>query len=257
MTDIKEVLLKAVHAGAEQMQFYFDKVHDIENKDGVNNPVTEADKASEKAIFEVIRTYYPDHYILSEESGDLQSSSSYKWIIDPIDGTINYAQGIPVCCVSIGIEKDGELYMGVVYNPFMNELFFAEKGKGATLNDKPIHVSKKTDFLRSCIATGFPYQYIQDPKGPLPVFTRLVSQGMAIRRFGAAAIDLCWVACGRYDGFYEHKLNAWDTSAGVLVVLEAGGQVSRLDGGTFDIYQPGMVATNGAIHDQLIEEINK
>lgn len=146
MPDYKAVLLDAVKAGGEKMKFYFHKQHQIEQKDGVNNPVTEADKASEAAIFDLIKSTFPEDHILSEESGNLPQTSAVKWIIDPIDGTINYAQGIPICCVSIGVEKDGELWMGAVYNPFMDELFFAEKGQGATLNGQPIQVSGQTDF---------------------------------------------------------------------------------------------------------------
>lgn len=249
---LKSTLLEAVKAGAAQMQYYFDKTHDIVNKDGVNNPVTEADKASEKAIFEVIKRDFPDHFILSEESGELKQDSDYKWIIDPIDGTINYAQGIPICCVSIGVEKEGKMLLGAVYNPFMNEFFFAEKGQGATLNDKPIHVSQQADLDKSCLATGFPYQYVNDANGPLPVFEKLIRRGIAVRRLGSAALDLCWTACGRFDAFYEHKLNPWDTSAGYLILEEAGGKATDLDGVPFDMYQPGMLASNGLLHGTLV-----
>ena len=253
---IKEVLFNAAHAGAKELVRFFDKEHIIQNKEGINNPVTEADHASEKAIFEVIKSSFPDHYILSEESGALAQDSNYKWIIDPIDGTINYAQGIPICAVSIGIEQEGKMVMGLVYNPFMNELFFAERGKGATLNDKKIQVSTQTNLEKSCLVTGFPYTYLDTPNGPLDVFEVLIRKGIPVRRLGSAAIDLCWTACGRFDGFYEHKLQAWDSAAGFLIVEEAGGKVTDMKGNEYDPYQPGIIATNGEIHKALQDAVN-
>ena len=178
-----------------------------------------------------------------------------KWIIDPIDGTVNYANGIPLCCVSIGIEKDGEMIMGTVYNPFMEEFFFAEKGKGATLNSKAIAVSKKLDVVESLLVTGFPYAYLDEENGPLEVFSRFIKAGVPVRRLGSAAIDLCWVACGRFDGFFEHSLNAWDSAAGYLIVEEAGGKVTDFNGDTFSPYNPKIIATNGIIHNELIRWI--
>ena len=143
--------------------------------------------------------------------------------------------------------------MGAVYNPVLNEFFFAEKGKGATLNDKKISVSNKTEVLTSCLVTGFPYTYLDEPNGPLEVFSRLIRKGIPVRRLGSAAIDLCWVAAGRFDGFYEHQLNAWDSAAGFIIVEEAGGKVTNLAGDRYSPYQPGIIATNGKIHDELIE----
>lgn len=253
---LKSTLLQAVQAGAAEVVRYFNKEFKITNKEGINNPVTEADHASEKAIFSVIKAAYPDHYILSEEAGNIVQDSTYKWIIDPIDGTINFAHGIPLNCVSIGIEHNEEMIMGAVYNPHMNELFFAEKGKGAQLNDRPIKVSAETEAIKACLVTGFPYTYLDSPNGPLQVFDRFIRKGVPVRRLGSAAIDLCWVACGRFDGFYEHKLEAWDSSAGYLIVEEAGGKVTDLQGHKFSPYQHGIIATNGKIHDKLVAVIN-
>lgn len=254
---LKTTLLKAVEAGAQQLKHYFNNPDlKISNKEGINNWVTEADHAAEKAIFEVIQSQYPDHFILSEETGEISSSSNTKWIIDPIDGTINFACGIPICCVSIGVEQDGEMILGAVYNPFINELFFAEKGKGATLNGNKISVSTKTEVLHSCLVTGFPYTYLDMENGPLQIFERLIRKGIPVRRLGSAAIDLCWVACGRFEGFYEHKLNAWDSAAGYLIVEEAGGKVTDMKGDKYSPYQYQIVATNGLIHDDLVEVIN-
>jgi len=252
---LKETLIKATQAGAEVIQQFFDRDFKISNKEGINNLVTEADYASEKAIFSAIREQFPDHFLLSEETGEIVQDSSYKWIIDPIDGTVNFANNIPICCVSIGVEHEGKMILGAVYNPLMKEFFFAEKGGGATLNDKRIYVSLKTQLSTSCLATGFPYTYLESSNGPLDVFSRLIRQGIPIRRLGSAAIDLCYVAAGRFDGFFEHKLNAWDSAAGYLIVEEAGGKVTDLNGDVYNPYQPGLIASNGKIHEQLIAEI--
>jgi myo-inositol-1(or 4)-monophosphatase len=254
---LKETLVNATEAGAEVLKYYFNsKTLKISNKEGINNLVTEADHAAEKAIIETIQESFPEHFILSEEAGEVKMDSSYKWIIDPIDGTVNYAHGIPLCCVSIGLEKDGQILMGAVYNPLLDEFFIAEKGKGATLNGEKITVSEKKQVMDACIVTGFPYVYLDMPNGPLDVFNRLIRKGVPVRRLGSAAIDLCWVASGRFDGFYEHKLNAWDSSSGFLIVEEAGGRVSDFSGNSYSPYQPQIVATNGLIHNELLEWVN-
>jgi myo-inositol-1(or 4)-monophosphatase len=249
----KEVLINATNAGAKELMRFFNGKFSISNKEGVNNLVTEADHASDKAIQAVIKESFPEHGIVSEETAEKVTDSEFKWIIDPIDGTVNFANGIPICCVSIGLELNGEMLMGAVYNPILKEFFFAERGKGAILNDKKISVSNKTEVLRSCLVTGFPYTYLDQPNGPLQVFERLIRKGVPVRRLGSAAIDLCWVAAGRFDGFYEHQLNAWDSAAGFIMVEEAGGKVTDLKGDTYSPYQPGIIATNGVIHKELIE----
>jgi myo-inositol-1(or 4)-monophosphatase len=249
---IKNTLFKAIQAGANELTRYFNGTFTINSKATINDLVTEADHASERAIFEVIQQAHPEHFILSEETGAIPSHSNIKWIIDPIDGTINFANGIPICCVSIGVEENGEMLMGAVFNPFMNEMFFAEKGKGAFLNDKPIKVSDKDNLLTSCLVTGFPYQYLDAENGPLEIFEKLIRKSIPVRRLGSAALDLCWTAAGRFDGFYEHKLQAWDSAAGYLIVQEAGGIVTDLNGEKYNPYQPGIIATNGKIQDQLL-----
>ncbi|HEX7905887.1 MAG TPA: inositol monophosphatase family protein [Chitinophagaceae bacterium] len=248
--------MEAARAGAAEIQRFFNGNFAISNKEGVNNLVTEADHAAEKAILSVIKNKFPEHYILSEEAGEIIQDSNYKWIIDPIDGTVNFAHGIPLNCVSIAVEHHGQVVLGVVYNPHLNELFFAEKGKGATLNDKPIHVSTQTKTINACLVTGFPYTYINSPNGPLEIFERFIRKGVPVRRLGSAAIDLCWVAAGRFDGFYEHKLEAWDSAAGYLMVEEAGGKVTDFNGDTFSVYQHRLLATNGKIHDEVLKVIN-
>jgi myo-inositol-1(or 4)-monophosphatase len=253
---LKSTLLKATEAGANELRRFFNGSFKISNKEGVNNLVTEADHASEKAIIDVIKTDFPDHFILSEECGELGTANEYKWIIDPIDGTVNFANGIPICCVSIAVEHNGQMILGAVYNPNMNEFYFAQKGYGATLNEKKIKVSDKTGVLKSCLVTGFPYIYLDEPNGPLQVFEKLIRQGVPVRRLGSAAIDLCWVAAGRFDGFYEHKLFAWDSAAGFLMVEEAGGKVTDFKGNYYSPYQPHLVATNGKIHAELLMYVN-
>lgn len=253
---LKTTLIAATKAGAAEIVRYFNTDFKVSNKEGVNNLVTEADHAAEKAIIAVIKNQYPDHQILAEESGELKQESSYKWIIDPIDGTINFAHGIPLNCVSIGIELKGEIVMAAVFNPHLNEFYFAEKGKGAFLNDKPIKVSEETQTIKACLVTGFPYTYINEPNGPLEIFEKFIRKGVPVRRLGSAAIDLCWVAAGRLDGFYEHKLEPWDSAAGYLIVEEAGGKVTDLQGNKFSVYQHKVLATNGKIHDEMLEVIN-
>jgi myo-inositol-1(or 4)-monophosphatase len=252
---LKTTLIKATEAGATVLKEFFNGQFKISNKEGVNNLVTEADLAAEKAIFEVIRESYPDHFILSEEAGEIHMDSEYKWIIDPIDGTVNFANGIPLCCVSVALEKNGEVIMGAVYNPIYNEFFFGQKGWGASLNDKRIQVSEKNELCSACLVTGFPYTYLDMDNGPLQVFERFIRRGIPVRRLGSAAIDLCWVAAGRFDGFYEHKLQAWDSAAGMLIVQEAGGRVTDFYGNPYSLYQPQIIATNGKIHDELLRDI--
>jgi myo-inositol-1(or 4)-monophosphatase len=251
---LKTTLVRAAHEAGDLIKSYTAGGFAIQSKDSVNNLVTEADHASEKLIISIIRESFPDHYILTEETGAHATDSPYKWIIDPIDGTVNFANGIPICCVSIAVEKDGEMLMGAVFNPFMNEFFFAEKDKGAFLNDLPISVSKKAVLMESCLVTGFPYSY-PDSGGLLETFGSLIKAGVPVRRLGSAAIDLCWVACGRFDGYYEFSLNAWDSAAGFLIVEEAGGKVTDFSGKRYSPYQEKIIATNGLVHDQLVHWI--
>lgn len=252
----KQTLLRAADAGAKEMVRFFNGQFSISNKEGINNLVTEADHAAEKAIFDVIQSDFPDHGILSEEAGAIVQDTRYKWIIDPIDGTVNFAHGIPLCCVSIALEHEGSVIMGAVYNPFLHELFFAQKGWGASLNDKKIQVSTQENVGASCLVTGFPYTYLDMPNGPLTIFEKLIRKGIPVRRLGSAAMDLCWVAAGRFDGFYEHKLQAWDSAAGWLIVEEAGGRVTDFNGQPYSPYQPHLLATNGHIHEALLSIIN-
>lgn len=252
---LKETLLEATREAGRLMKANFGGPYKISSKSGINDLVTEIDKLCEEAIFRIIGSRYPDHFILSEEAGELKQDSPYKWIIDPIDGTVNFAHGVPLCCVSVALEKDGAMLMGAVYNPFLEEFFFAEKGKGATLNGQPISVSANSQLESAFLVTGFPYQWEEMPNDPMQVFGKFVKAGLPLRRMGSAAIDLCWVACGRFDGFWEHNLNAWDAAAGYLIVEEAGGSVTDLKGNAYSPYQPRLLATNGLIHEALLTAI--
>ena len=249
----KNTLLKALEAAGKRIRGFDETEFQVSNKEGINNLVTEVDHAAEETIIATIKESFPEHQILSEECGELIQDSQYKWIIDPIDGTVNFAHRIPLCCVSIGLEQAGKMILGGVFNPFMNELFIAERGEGTTFNDKKVSVSKKVSVESACLVTGFPYTYLDEPNGPLEVFDRFIRRGVPVRRLGSAAIDLAWVACGRFDGFFEHKLAAWDSAAGFLLVEEAGGKVTQLDGSPYNPYKPGIIASNGIIHNELLE----
>lgn len=225
---------------------------DIDHKGSIDL-VTDVDLASEKLIREAISTYYPRHEILAEEGGLSESSSEYRWIVDPLDGTTNYAHGYPIFCVSIALECKGEALLGVVYDPMRDELFSAERGGGATLNQRPICVSKTAELMQGLLSTGFPYDIKTAKLTNLDHWANFAMNAQALRRDGAAALDLCYVACGRYDGFWELNLSPWDTAAGALIVSEAGGRVTNFTGGQFSNYKPEVVASNSLIHDRMIE----
>ncbi len=255
--EMKEVLMKAITEAGEIIHHYFNGAFEIKNKEGINNLVTEVDLLAEKKILEIIQGNYPEHTIISEEVGELVQVSDYQWLIDPIDGTVNFAHSIPICCVSIGLLHKNELILGAVYNPMMNELFFAEKGKGATLNGKPISVSLKSNFKKACLVTGFPYAWPDSYEHPIKVFERFILEGLPIRRLGSAALDLCWVACGRFDGFWEYNLSSWDVAAGYLIVQEAGGTITNFEGERYNVFEKQTLATNGLIHDEMLSIIRK
>ena len=220
---------------------------------GEINLVTDVDRISEDIIIEIIRDVYPDHQILAEEGKGQKNPSSYKWIIDPLDGTTNYAHGYPCFCVSIALEEDGDIVLGVVYNPVLDELFTAEKGKGAYLNGGEIRVSSTEELTNSMLATGFPYDIRESENNNLVHFTNFIMRARAIRRAGSAALDLCYVAIGRFDGFWELKLSPWDVAAGSLIVREAGGIVTDFRGHGFNIYSKEILAGNGRVHSEMVK----
>ncbi|MBX9450257.1 MAG: inositol monophosphatase [Taibaiella sp.] len=228
----------------------------VSEKEGRNNLVTEVDTEAERRIKTAILNAYPDHGFIGEEYGIENPKARYQWIIDPIDGTVNFAHHIPLYCVSIALAIDGILTYGAIYNPVLKELFYAEKGKGAFLNHQPIRVSKQEDFSRSFLVTGFPYHL---PEG-LPVteiFSAFIHKGLPVRRLGSAALDLAYVACGRFDAFWEFNLNAWDIAAGYLIVEEAGGKISDFSGNPGHYYDSQTLASNGLLHEELRKTITE
>jgi myo-inositol-1(or 4)-monophosphatase len=216
--------------------------------------VTDADRASEAFLVDRISKQYPTHGIVAEEGSRKDASGGFIWFVDPLDGTNNFAHGIPFFCVSIGIFsiEMQQIVTGVVYNPFLSEMFTAVRGKGAFLNEAPIRVSSLDDIGDSLIATGFPYDKAISDNNNIKEFNRIVTRIQGIRRMGSAAIDLSYVACGRLDGYWESKLKSWDMAAGSLMVEEAGGRVTSYDGGVFHPEFPEIAASNGKIHNQLL-----
>lgn len=224
---------------------------------GTIDLVTEADKMSEELILAEISLRYPDHGILSEESAAKNERAAMRWIIDPLDGTTNYAHGFPFFCVSIALEEDGVVVLGVIYDPTRDDLFFACRSGGAYLNGKKLHVSSVSELSRSLLATGFPYDIRVSPDNNLNFFNAMAVRAQAIRRPGAAALDLAYLAAGRIDGFWELKLKPWDTAAGCLMVEEAGGVISDMAGGKWHLQSPSLLASNGLIQEQMMEVFQK
>lgn len=215
--------------------------------------VTEADRSSEKLIVERIRKQWPDHDLIGEEGSRRETGSDFRWYVDPLDGTTNFAHGYPVFCVSMALEHKGERIAGVIYDPCRDEMFAAEKGSGARLSGRPIHVSKITRLAESLVGTGFPsHKRHQNPN--IHFYHQITLRSHGVRRAGSAALDLCCVAAGRYDVFWEFRLNPWDTAAGVLLVEEAGGRVSNFSGGPFNIDSREVLASNGLVHQELLHE---
>jgi myo-inositol-1(or 4)-monophosphatase len=244
----------AREAGSMLMEFFHRRVA-VEYK-GEADLVTEADRAAEVLIVRRIRERWAGHDILGEESGSSGSSSEYRWYVDPLDGTTNFAHGFPVFSVSLALERKGERIVGVVYDPTRQECFAAELGRGAYLNQERIHVSKTARLAETLLATGFPSQ--KRHKNPNVFFYhQLTLRTHGVRRAGSAALDLCNVASGRFDGFWEFNLNPWDTAAGVLIVQEAGGKVTDFTGGPFQIASTEVLASNGTIHAELLREFGE
>jgi myo-inositol-1(or 4)-monophosphatase len=246
-----EVGTSAALAAGDLLKRRFRTGVDVRHK-GVVNLVTEVDLAVEELVVSVLRREFPDHAILAEENYAEAARAALTWIIDPLDGTTNYAHGFPLFAVSIGLEMEGELEFGVVYNPILQELFTARRGCGARLNGESIHVSRVSDLDDSLLATGFPYDIRTSKENNLEYFAEFAVRARAVRRGGSAAMDLCYVAAGIFEGFWEIKLHPWDCAAGYLIVREAGGRVTNFSGEQGLIYEPECVATNGLIHDAML-----
>lgn len=229
------------------------------SKKGRIDLVTEIDLAVERMFRAMVAERFPDHDVLAEELGGAteRPSGRYCWIFDPLDGTTNYAHGLPIFCASLGLEIDGRLEVAAVYDPSRRELFTAERGQGAFLNGRPIRVSRAITLLDSVLVTGFPYN-VHDPAAAGPVldlFGEFILRAQAVRRLGSAALDVCYVAAGRMDGFWEERLKPWDVAAGALIVEEAGGRITGIDGGPFDVRQPSLIASNGLVHDEMVSTV--
>lgn len=247
---VREVAFNAARAAGALLKERVGKIKNIDYKSAFNI-VTDVDKASEQMIISMLKKHFPDDQILGEESGAHAASSARRWLIDPLDGTTNFTHGYPFFSVSIGFEDQGRMRLGVVFNPISDELFWAEEGKGAYLNEQPIHVSGNATLATSLLVTGFPTDTQSAKISNMAEFSRLTDATHGVRRDGSAALDLSFVACGRFDGFWEFKLAPWDLAAGTLIVREAGGNVTNLVGGEFEMSTGHVLATNGLIHDEM------
>lgn len=265
MTKVFDVAKEAALAGGALLKARLGKIKSVDYKSAFNL-VTDVDKASEELIISTINAAFPEDSFLAEEggispgksSGDSGSQSPgprRRWIIDPLDGTTNYTHSYPFFCVSIAAEEDGIVTHGVIYNPMSGELFRAIKGKGAFLNDQSIHVSSCSSLDNGLLATGFPPDTVNNIYNNMDSFKHVTNICHGVRRDGSAALDLSFVACGRLDGFWERKLSAWDVAAGALIVEEAGGKVSNLEGGPLDMMSGHILASNGKIHREVVDAL--
>ena len=259
---IKEIAIKSALIAGEILRTGFGTCFNIENKEGKNNLVTEYDIRAQEAIIKSIKAEFPSHIFLAEEENEdinydpINATDEVRWIIDPLDGTVNFAHSIPIFSVSIAAELHNEVICGVIYQPLLNELFVAEKGKGALLNDQPIYVTKNADLDTAFCVTGFPYS-VEYISRTLNFFTHFVKNGNPVRRLGSAALDLAYVAAGRFDFFWEERLNPWDVAAGKLLVEEAGGKITQYNGEEYSIFDKNIIATNGLLHNHCINILNK
>ena len=247
---IKRVGIGAAYKGAEALRHHFGNTQ--VKKKGRIDLVTEADTASEQTIIETIRAAFANHTILAEESGLNDGSPDHQWYIDPLDGTTNFAHGVGLVAVSIAYAEKGQLVLGIVLSPFTNELFIAVAGQGATLNGRPIGVSTEETVSDSLLVTGFPHDLTIDFNPMMARFSNCLSAARGVRRLGSAALDLCYVACGRFGGFWEQNLHPWDTAAGVLIAEEAGGTITDFVNREYSVDKKEILATNGKIHQEMI-----
>lgn len=257
MTDTKAFLVTAIHAAqaaARLHQFYVGGELEIDTKSTHTDLVTKVDTLAEEKIRDILLSAYPEHVVLGEEQGQPGGESRGRWIVDPLDGTLNYAHGFPFYCVSIALELDGTVEVGVVLDSVRGELFTATRGGGAFLNGVPLRVSRETELSKAMLATGFAYS-LEALSENVEIFARMLPQVRSVRRPGAAALDLCYVAAGRLDGFWELKLNPWDVAAGVLIIREAGGAVTDGAGAPYRLGNRALVASNGHLHARLVQAL--
>lgn len=252
------IAIQAALQAGEILRRGFNTDFHVESKAGIHNLVTECDKASEKNIISTILNHFPSHRILAEEGGEKGGETDITWIIDPLDGTVNFAHRIPIFSVSIGVAIKEEIFCSVVYNPMLHELFVAEKSKGAYLNGTKMHVSSVDQIIDAFMATGFPYNVNTNPMHCIDRFAQMQAKGIPIRRIGSAALDLAYVAAGRFDAFWELNLNPWDIAAGKLLIEEAGGKITQYNGLPLNIFSDKtLLATNGLLHKEMIEHLSQ
>jgi len=252
MTSELEIAITAAQAAGRLLRERAGTSYQVRHK-GPADLVTEIDHQAQELIANTLREAFPAYGVLGEEGGQPHGPDGPRWIVDPLDGTINYIRGYPFYAVSIGLERDGDLAAGVVYNPVLDELFAAEKGKGATLNGSPIHVSTTSRLEESMLASGFPYDvWVNDQDDNSRQWRRMLKRALSMRCDASAAIDLCHVAMGRLDGHWEFELGPWDMAAGALIVREAGGQVTQVTGEPFTPYGRGILASNGHLHGEIL-----
>jgi myo-inositol-1(or 4)-monophosphatase len=246
----RQVSVRAARSAGDLLRRRVDSIREVRHKSAVDI-VTDVDVLSEQEVCATLLAAFPTHSILGEEGGARPGSDPrFRWIVDPLDGTTNYAHGFPFFCVSIGLEVEGRLTLGVAYDPSLDELFVAEAGRGATVNDRPIQVSSTTDLAQALLATGFPYERTEFSRA-MNSFEVLSLKSQAVRRAGSAVLDLCYVACGRLDGYWEHRVQPWDMAAGALIVIEASGSVTAIDGSPFSVEGGQVLATNSHLHPAL------
>jgi myo-inositol-1(or 4)-monophosphatase len=248
----RRVAVDAARAAGRLLREELSGVRHIAYKGAPTNLVTEMDRRAESEILARLRSAFPDDAILSEEAGAAVGRSGRRWIVDPLDGTTNYAHALPVFGVSIALEAEHRIVLGVVYDPSRDELFVGERGGGATLNDAPIRVSSTASLDESLLVTGFPYNIRETRDTNLTEYAAFSVRARAVRRLGSAVLDLAYVACGRFDGFWELRLGAWDVAAGSVMVEEAGGRITGIDGRPLDIDAPTLVASNGLVHEEVL-----
>lgn len=251
-----DIATESVLAAGAVLKERWGKLNNIQEKGRPGDLVTEADKLAEAEVLKILNRHLPEHQILAEESGALgNTNSKYLWAIDPLDGTTNYAHGLPMAATSVGLMIDGVPSVGAVYNPFSNELFRAAKGLGATCNRRQIQVSKTSELTKSLLITGFAYDRRETTDNNYAEFCHLTHLTQGVRRLGCASMDLAGVACGRFDGYWERGLQPWDITAGIVILEEAGGKVTAYDGSSLDINSGRILATNSLIHDSLSQAL--
>lgn len=255
--DELKVAIQAANAAGEVLMKHLGRLSDVQYK-SVRDPVSEADKASEALIAKIMKDAFPSYGFLGEEdsSWDASAKGGPRWVVDPLDGTVNYAHAYPCFCVSIALETDAGLMVGVVHDPFNKETYTATRGSGAYLNGERISVSETDELIRSLVVTGFPYDTAENTGNIMRDMQNMLRATQGVRRDGAAALDLCYLAAGRYDGFWEPRLKPWDTAAGVVIVEEAGGRVTTYGGGPYTPYMDSILATNGRVHDEMVRILN-